>query len=601
MALFNMIPTGNWQQKLRLISGLVLLTFAAFHFFNHALGLVSVEAMQQFQDWRHGVTRSDPGGLVLLLAIITHPTMALIKLARRSTLKMPLWEAIQIGLGISIPLYMLQHLAQTRIAFQFFGVEDDYNYILGGLWPDHAWQQSILLLIVWLHGCMGLHYWLRLSGTYRKIAIPLLALAVMLPVLGLAGFTVSGRQVGLEVAEKARKAQAYGNKSYSGGYGEEDGGYGDSDGYGEDEDPYGYGASKQTSSAKPSVSIDDVKQALPLVFYGLLALALGIFAGRRALQLRLPRLTVRYAGGHSARSVPGPTLLEISRSRKIPHASICGGRGRCSTCRVHVSAGCDSLPPPSAAEAATLARVKAGPNIRLACQIRPVADLAVSQMVPPITVPGQRDGYGSGEADGIERDMAVLFLDVRGFTAMSADKLPYDVVHILNHLFEAAGRAVTAQGGWIDKYMGDGMMAVFGRDCPVGEACARALNGARAIDLALDELNDKLAEEAGAPLRIGIGIHAGSLVLGRIGESKTAALTVIGRTVNTAARLEALTKQKGCQLIVSAEAARLAGLETADYQSAASPIRGLKEPLDIVMVKAARDLPVLSPPYQGSS
>ncbi|PLX37347.1 MAG: hypothetical protein C0605_07675, partial [Hyphomicrobiales bacterium] len=513
-----MTPTGDWQQKLRLISGLVLFTFAGFHFFNHALGLISLEAMQQFQDWRHVVTRSAAGGLVLVAAIITHPTMALIKLARRSTLRMPLWEATQGLLGLCIPFYLLQHIAVSRIAHDYFGATDDYKYMLGGLWPDLAWAQSILLLIVWTHGCMGMHYWLRLSAGYRKLFMPLLALAVMLPMLGLAGFSVAGRQVAADKAEKARQAAAYGKKSYSGGYGEDSGGYGadsggygaakksdpygygadgggygaakksdpygygaDSGGYGaakksdpygygegEEDDPYGYGS--PAKAAAPAVSVEDIKQNLPWLFYGLLALAFGIFAGRQALQLRLPRLTVRYAGGQTARSPRGPTLLEISRSRRIPHASICGGRGRCSTCRVHVNEGVEGLDPPSAAEAATLARVQAGPNIRLACQIRPGGDLDVSQMVPPITVPGQKAGYGSGEADGIERDMAVLFLDVRGFTAMSAEKLPYDVVHILNHLFEAAGQAVRAHGGWIDKYMGDGMMAVFGRDCEVGEA-----------------------------------------------------------------------------------------------------------------------------------
>lgn len=587
-----MIPTGNWQQKLRLYSGLVLFTFAGFHFFNHALGLVSIEAMEIFQDWRQIVTRSVPGGVILLLAVITHPLMALIKLARRNTLKMPAWEATQLILGLTIPFYMLQHIAATRIAYEFFGVTDDYRYELGGLWPSLAWQQSFLLLIVWLHGCMGIHYWLRINKTYRKIAIPLLGLAVLLPTLALAGFTVAGRQVAAENAEKARKAQAYGG-GYSSSYGKDDeSGYGQE----EEEDPYGYGSGTEAKKAEPSITATDVKNNLPYVFYALLALSLAVFTGQRALQLRLPRLTVRYSGGKTARSARGPTLLEISRSGNIPHASVCGGRGRCSTCRVHVSRGASTLDPPSPAEAATLDRVKAGPNIRLACQIRPSEDLTVAQMVPPLQLPGQKAGFSSGEADGLERDMAVLFMDVRGFTTMSADKLPYDVVFILNHLFEAAGKAISNEGGWIDKYLGDGLMAVFGRDCPPQEASSRALNAARAMDLALDELNETIAEEAGAPIRIGIGIHSGPLVLGRIGESRSAALTVIGRTVNTAARLEALTKDKGCQLIASLDVIKLADLDHFGFTVESATIRGLEEPLDIVMFKQARDLP-----YHGSS
>ena len=257
---------------------------------------------------------------------------------------------------------------------------------------------------------------------------------------------------------------------------------------------------------------------------------------------------------------------------------------------MRVDLGGETLPTPRFAEAVTLGSVGAPEGVRLACQIRPEAALTVTRLVQPQGAEIRRIVAGTGDEQGVERKLAVMFLDVRGFTQLSEKRLPYDVVFLLNRFFGAIGDAIESEGGWIDKYMGDGLLAVFGRETGARAGCRAALAAACKIDLALDKLNGELASELGRRLEIGIGLHAGPLVVGRIGHPATAAITVIGGTVNTAARLEALTKEKGCQLIVSRDLARLAEWSAAEIPALTVTVRGTSEPLEILVVERARSI-----------
>ena len=138
----------------------------------------------------------------------------------------------------------------------------------------------------------------------------------------------------------------------------------------------------------------------------------------------------------------GATLLEISRMHGIPHAAVCGGRARCSTCRVRID-GASALTPPGDPEAITLASIDAPPNVRLACQIRPASALTVTRLLRPAsTGPGGGDLQEIDSA-GVEKPLAVMFLDMRDFTQLSQSRLPYDIVFILNEFFAATGSAIT--------------------------------------------------------------------------------------------------------------------------------------------------------------
>jgi ferredoxin len=345
---------GSVQQKLRLISGLVLLAFATAHFLNHALGLVSLEAMHEAQRLRTAITRSLPGTAILAAALATHIGLALYKIARRDTWRMPRWEATQIALGLAIPFFLFPHIVNTRIAHQFFGVEDSYLYELIRLWPDSAVVQTLLLLIVWTHGCLGVHYWLRLSDGYLRIAPVLLVLAIAVPILALAGFAVGGRVTG-EIMS----------------------------------DPQAFAALKARShwpSAEDGAALAWLRTTARIAFFALAGAGIGYALLRRLARSVVRRkVSVRYVDGPTIEVAAGKTLLELSRSAGIPHASVCGGRGRCSTCRVRIESGLKGLPAPCGAEAVTLRSIEAPENIRLACQIMPTADLTVTVVSSPAT------------------------------------------------------------------------------------------------------------------------------------------------------------------------------------------------------------------------
>ena len=161
--------------------------------------------------------------------------------------------------------------------------------------------------------------------------------------------------------------------------------------------------------------------------------------------------------------MPGTSVLEASRLAGIPHAHVCGGRGRCSTCRVRVRAEAGSIDPPGETERRVLRRIRATSNVRLACQLRPKGKVEVTPLLPPFAY--AMDGRRRVDvAQGREREIAIMFTDIRGFTALSEGRLPYDVVFILNRYFAAVGRSVEGAGGRIDKFLGDGVMALFGID-----------------------------------------------------------------------------------------------------------------------------------------
>jgi adenylate cyclase len=326
-------------------------------------------------------------------------------------------------------------------------------------------------------------------------------------------------------------------------------------------------------------------------FVVLLLVAFGSRGIRRLAERWRGRVRVRYPDGTMVTIGPGASVLEASRAAGIPHAAVCGGRGRCSTCRIRVTQGDEHLPPPASDEARVLARIGATPTIRLACQLRPTHDLAVVPLLPASA--GPRDSQVRiNPGQGIEREVAVLFADLRAFTRMAEGRLPYDVVFVLNQYFKAMGDAIERQGGHIDKFIGDGIMALFGLEREAGQACHQALAGARAMSGALDQLNHRLANDLREPLRIGIGLHVGPVILGQMGYGRATTLTAIGDTVNVASRLEALTKEVAVELVVSSRLAEAAGIDLGGFEERRIEIRGRQRPLRVRLVGDARTLPL---------
>jgi len=290
---------------------------------------------------------------------------------------------------------------------------------------------------------------------------------------------------------------------------------------------------------------------------------------------------------------PGNTILEASRHGGIPHASVCGGRGRCSTCRVKVIEGIGHLPTPSPEEKRVLERIGSPPQVRLACQTRPLGDVSVLPLLPPTAT--AHDGYPRPAwRRGQEREIVILFADLRDFTGFSERKLPYDVVFVLNRYFAAMGEAVIQSGGHLDKFIGDGVMALFGIETTLETGARQALSTARLMAERLEEINRSLAQDLDSPLRIGIGLHAGNAIIGEMGYGQATTLTAVGDAVNTASRIESLTKEYGAQLVLSEEVAVRAGVDLSAFESHELPIRGRTEPIRVRVVVNARDLPAIA-------
>jgi adenylate cyclase len=250
---------------------------------------------------------------------------------------------------------------------------------------------------------------------------------------------------------------------------------------------------------------------------------------------------------------PGETILQASLRAAIPHAHACGGQARCSTCRVQIVEGLDHCPPRNEREDALATRLHFAPEIRLACQTAVIGDVKLRRLVldaEDIKLTAQSGTTGAPASIGEEKKLAILFADIRGFTPFAEHLLPYDVVHVLNRYYYEVGRAISDNGGRIDNYMGDGLLALFGMDDPQG-AARQAVGAGLGMIAAVEHLKPYVEKIYGRSFEIGIGIHYGEVVVGAIGAPDMKRVTVIGDAVNLASRIESATKRCGARLLIS--------------------------------------------------
>lgn len=249
------------------------------------------------------------------------------------------------------------------------------------------------------------------------------------------------------------------------------------------------------------------------------------------------------------------TLLNAALSAGIPHTHVCGGHARCSTCRVIVTEGLENVDPPNDEEKALATRLGLPREVRIACQATVRGPVRVRRLVldeEDVALVGTlRKAKVDMTPVGEEIRVAILFSDIRGFTPFAEALLPYDVIHVLNRHFEAMGRVIAAEGGFINNYMGDGLMALFGVDGREG-APIRAVRAALAmLEVTRTKTAPYLLASYGRSFDIGIGIHWGEAVVGPIGSSDHKTITAIGDAVNFASRIESANKEVGTQLLIS--------------------------------------------------
>lgn len=543
-------------RRLRLASGLVLFSFVTTHLANHALGLVSLQLAEQGREVFLAFWRSLPATLVFYGAFALHIALAVAALHDRRTLRMPPLEALRLVVGLAIPVLLAAHFTGTRVAHELYGLDDPYVRIVPAIHGGgNSARQLALLTLAWLHGCLGIHFVLRHRAGYRARFHAFFALALLLPVLAALGFLNLVREIAMR--------QARGELPVA-----------------------------PASVAAVGEQLGAIANSLMLGFLAVLAVVMLARMGRaererrlgRSLQLTYPQRRVNVPRGWS--------VLEASRAHAIAHLSLCGGRARCSTCRVRVQGDPANIPPPSPAELRTLERIHAAPGVRLACQLRPLGDVEVMPLLPAA-------GAEAAEV-GAEREVVVLFVDLRGWSGLSERHLPHDLSYVLDQFFEATGNAVRGCGGVPNQFIGDSVMALFGLETDTATACAQALAAAEAIEDALARLNARLRHEFGHTLAFGIGIHAGLAAVGEVGWRDTRSFTAVGDAVNVAARLQELCKTYSATVVASEAVMAAAGRDTTGLARHEVTVRGRSaEPLAVFALPAAAGLPRTTAATQG--
>ncbi len=522
----------NRSRGIRLWSGIILMVFVTSHFLNHALGIFGMQTMEAAQVWRYAIWHSVPATILLYGAFLVHPVFGMWRVAQRRTLRMPVRELLQITLGLAIPVLLIDHIAATRIMSSFFGFQDNYGAVLGHLWPARAWTQSLLLLIVWTHGIIGLHYTLQTKDWYEKWRDAALVAAFLVPILALAGFVVAGREAGML---------------------------------------------EQPIIAFSQTQIDHLQNNIMMgksAFTGVVIFFAALIALREIWLRTSKKITVRYTGHGLRRITPGLTLLDISRRSHIPHPSMCAGRARCATCRVLVLAGEDYLPAPGPNEEELLKKISAPAHVRLACQIRPTHDLQL-QILLSADNPSIGIGDSSAVQGGAQVNATVLVADLRAFAALSRQQVPHELMTLISRMFDEMNQAINAHGGRMEAFYGDGLMAVFGLDDTMPNSSRAALAAAEDMLRAVDSLNREFASALPVPLRIGIGIHSGPVITGTIENAALGRRQItVGETVMLASQLEAATRYLLADIVVSDVTLKASGRKSAVSTFHSLPING---------------------------
>ncbi len=246
------------------------------------------------------------------------------------------------------------------------------------------------------------------------------------------------------------------------------------------------------------------------------------------------------------------TLLEAALRSGVPWAHACGGRAKCSTCRVWILDGLEACPPRSADEASMANRLGLADEVRLACQLRPECELRVRRLVldeTDLMMASQLD-RSAATRTGETKNVVIFFSDIADFTSLSERLSPYDTMYLLNRYFAQAGDIIEKNSGFIDKFVGDGLMAIFGVD-DQPDAPIHSVNAALQTLAAVDRMKPFFASMYDVDFDIRIGLHYGEAVIGSLGSIGHERLTAVGDVVNVASRVEAANKDAGTRLLIS--------------------------------------------------
>ncbi len=567
-------------RKIRIFSGSILFAYVIMHLLNHSINIFSIDLADAVRSSYFHPVWQNPVGLVLLYgSFVAHMILGFSSILTRKSFKMKAKDWIQIIFPILALLFLLQHIAASFAITKIFGGEESYSLLFAVMNTDPpseiiigAILFSLMTIFIWVHGVIGLDAYLKQQAVHHNrfgfyLRFPSLFLFIywVVPIGAVLGWLS-----GLRNMSFIAQIQSF-----------------------ELDMPIPNYLGSIIFKFVPQEAFPVLLQIEPVVmkYYPIFVLFVILVCIFNVIRARFfGRIIVSYPGGETVSIPKGTSVLEASRKGKIPHQSVCGGRGRCTTCRVKVTANEGTLTSPSVHEIKAIERTGLDDNVRLACQLRPTSNISVQPLLNPENT---LETVRSARAlTGKEQETVVLFVDLRDFTKLSEKKLPYDVVYILNKYYAVCGEIIEKNGGRLDKFIGDGVMAIFDVSSDSNVNSKNALVSANAISKSMKTLNSEMKTDFSEDMRFGMGIHAGSMIVGMMGYGKTVTETAVGDNVNIAARLEELTKTYKCELVVSKYVADKANIDTKKMKPKTVDIRGRKEVLEVFTFEKAADIPV---------
>lgn len=429
-------------RRLKIISGLILFVFVTVHLVNLAIGFFSLPLADQLRPVLLFPFSNPVGGNILIASALLHMMLGVQALYKRNTLRMTAHDTVQLVSALLIPVLLIPHSWVLIANNLMLGIRVSYFDIFNYYWviePLSGLRQVLLVLVIWIHGCIGLFTWLGLKPWWPRVSSYTHILAVAIPVLALLAFVDGGKRAILENSEDPGRGYNASVKSNEQSDSGESGDYNGSKESSSASDPYsdsnsqpdqkksndygsyeqsdsqsnapaktGYGQSyrDETSTEEPPktqptndkrgppretdpVKIKEIRTFIDMVKWrfiiGYIALIL-IVLGARAIRVRNTgqMVEVHYASGKVLKRPAGLNLLEIANLNDIPHANLCRGRGRCGTCRIRIINSSTDLDPPTDLERQTLSRTGSDDDVRLACQLTPGPGvISIERLLPP--------------------------------------------------------------------------------------------------------------------------------------------------------------------------------------------------------------------------
>jgi len=564
----NSIDLNIIIRQLRIYTGVILFVYAFTHLLNHSINIISIQAADQIREnYFHLIWRNPVSIILLYGSLLIHLFLGFYAILTKKSFKLTLREWLQILLPVLALLVLLQHIAGGFIMTKVFDVDIKYSLLFAIMSTYESVEYymgailfSLMIIFIWSHGVIGIHGLLKYNSKfYQKYIFAFKFVYWFIPITAVLGFLSGLRETSFLTTLENFK----GNENFLMSF----------------------------FAAIPQEAFAYLMSVEPLVmnYYPLFILAVIVFSILNVLRARyFGEITISYPGSKEFSIPKGTTVLEASRLAGIPHVSVCGGKGRCTTCRVKVVSGLSDMPNPNVHEKRVISRLGLDGDVRLACQLKPTKNVSIIPLLSPETSKIKaRTPVG---LSGKEKETVVVFVDLRDFTKLSETKLPYDVVYILNKYYSVCGEIIERNKGRLDKFIGDGIMAIFDGAHDLNSNCKNSIKAATEISSGIKNLNNQMQSDFSEELRFGIGIHAGNTIVGMMGYGETVSETVVGDNVNIASRLEELNKKFGSELVISKDVIEAAKINPKQFKEEKIKIRGRVNELEIFSLKNANDI-----------